>query len=123
MNKEQNTPDSSSFWIRQLPLETETSFFVLANALDVVLTYLLLQHGPEFQESNPAANWILIMFGFKGMVYFKFALVAFVTVISQIIARTNIKTARRLLNIGTAIVGMVVAYSCLLWIRHSGYFG
>ncbi len=87
------------------------------------MTYTLLNHGPEFQESNPAANWLLAQYGFRGMVYFKFALVAFVTVIAQIIARTNPKTARALLIAGIAIVGMVVVYSSYLWVTFSGYFG
>ena len=115
--------EATSFWSRQLPLETATCFFILANALDVCMTYLLLDHGPEFQESNWLANMVLLNFGFRGMVYFKFALVAFVTVIAQVIAWTRPGTARRLLNTGTLIVGLVVIYSCYLWVQHSGYFG
>ena len=86
------------------------------------MTYMLLRHGPEFQESNPAANWLLAKYGIKGMVYYKFALVAFVTVIAQIIARTHPRTARGLLIVGIAIVGGVVCYSGYLWVKFSGYF-
>ena len=57
------------------------------------------------------------------MIYFKFALVAFVTVVAQIIARTRPRTARAVLNAGTVIVSLVVVYSINLWIQHSGYFG
>ena len=130
MNPEIDPPQSESdrrhsigFWSRQLPLETETCFFILVNALDVFMTYALLSHGPEFQESNPLANSLLANYGFKGMVYFKFILVAFVTIVAQIIARTHPTTARWLLIIGTAIVSLVVIYSCFLWIQFSGYFG
>lgn len=111
------------FWFRQLPLESETCFFILINALDVVVTWMLLTRGPQFQESNLVAHWFLKQFGFRGMVYFKFALVAFVTVIAQIIARTHLQTARRLLVAGIAISSMVVVYSLYLWVRHTGYFG
>ena len=113
----------TSIWASQLPLETETCFFILANAMDVFMTYLLLNHGPEFQESNLLANYILSRYEFRGMIYFKFALVAFVTVVAQIIARTRPRTARAVLNAGTVIVSLVVVYSINLWIQHSGYFG
>ena len=120
---ESGAPDNKpSIWVRQLPLETETCFFILANAMDVFMTYILLQQGPEFQESNQIANFFLSKYGFKGMIYFKFALVAFVTVVAQIIARTKPRTARILLNTGTAIVGAVVVYGAYLWVQHSGYF-
>ena len=111
-----------SIWVRRLPLETETCFFIFVNALDVFMTYVLLNHSPQFQESNQIANYFLTRFGFRGMIYFKFALVAFVTVVAQIIALTRPKTAKWLLIVGTAIVGGVVMYSAYLWIRFSGYF-
>lgn len=111
-----------SIWVRKLPLETETCFFILVNALDVAMTYVLLNHSPEFQESNQIANYFLGRWGFRGMIYFKFALVAFVTVIAQVIAMTRPRTAKWLLIVGTAIVGSVVIYSAYLWIRFSGYF-
>ena len=109
-------------WVRKLPLETETCFFILVNALDVAMTYVLLNHSPEFQESNQIANYFLSRWGFRGVIYFKFALVALVTVIAQIIALTRPSTAKWLLIVGTAIVGSVVVYSAYLWIRFSGYF-
>ena len=111
-----------SLWVRKLPLETETCFFIFVNALDVFMTYVLLNHSPEFQESNLLANYILSNWGFRGMIYFKFALVAFVTVIAQIIALTRPRTAKWLLIVGTVIVGGVVVYSSYLWIRFSGFF-
>lgn len=107
--------------VRQLPLETETCFFILANALDVVMTFILLNSGPQFHESNLIAHYFLAKYGFKGMIYFKFALVAFVAVIAQLIAGSHLTTARWLLNAGTTIVGMVVLYSLTLWIKHSGF--
>ena len=114
---------SKGFLFTELPLETETCFFILANALDVVMTYLLLNHGPEFQESNGVARYFLDRFGFSGMICFKFVLVAFVAVVTQLIARSHLKTARTVLVAGTAIVGAVVVYSGYLWVQHSGYFG
>ena len=111
-----------SIWVRRLPLETETCFFIFVNALDVFMTYVLLNHSPEFQESNQVAHYFLSRYGFRGMIYFKFALVAFVTVVAQFIALTRPRTARWLLIVGTLIVAGVVVYSASLWIRFSGYF-
>ena len=89
------------------------------------MTYILLNL-EGFRESNAIANYVLSRFGFRGMVYFKFALVAFVAVAAQIAALKHIRIGRWLLNFGTLITGCVVIYSfylLLLWIgqkrRHS----
>lgn len=100
----------------KLPLEHETAWFILVNALDVFMTYLLLRTG-EFRESNGIANWFLMRYGIRGMVYFKFVLVAFVSVIAQVVARKRLETGKWLLNIGTMLVGAVVIYSFFLLMR------
>ncbi len=102
------------FWNRQLPLESETCFFILVNALDVYMTYLLLQTS-EFRESNEVANYFLSRFGFSGMIAFKFVVVAAVLMITQFIAARKLRTARWLLYTGTAITAAVVIYSCGLY--------
>ena len=106
----------------ELPLETETTVFILANAFDVFMTYLLLNLG-NFRESNGVANYFLERFGMNGMICFKFAIVAFVCVIAQIVATQKIKLARWLLNFGTFLVGVVVIYSLTMYVMHSGKFG
>jgi len=101
---------------KRLPLESETTWFVLVNVLDVVLTALLIrQRG--FVEGNPIARFFLNHWGVSGMNYFKFAIVMFVAVIAQVIAHYQINTARMLLNAGTLIVGCVVIYSLTLIAR------
>lgn len=104
--------------IRSLPLERETSFFILASALDALLTYVLLQ-GEHFVEANPVARFFLYHWGIQGMVYFKFAMVAFVCVIAQVIAARRHETARRLLYAATLIVASVVVYSMYLFASHA----
>ncbi len=101
-----------------LPLETETAWFILANAGDVFMTYILLSISRQFVEGNPIARYFLYSWGPKGLIYFKFCVVAFVVVVAQVIARRKIVVARRLLNFGTLFVGGVVAYSCWLYARH-----
>jgi len=111
-----------SFWNHQLPLERETCVFILLNALDVFMTYIMLVTG-HFRESNQIANYFLAGWGIKGLVYFKFALVALVTSIAQIVARKKFATGRNLLNFGSLIVGGVVIYSFAMFLRSSALFG
>ena len=108
--------EKRSIFRAHLPLEHETAWFIMVNALDVFMTYLLLRTG-EFRESNGVANWFLMRYGIQGMVYFKFVLVGVVAVIAQIVARKKLRTGRWLLNVGTMLVGAVVIYSFILMIR------
>lgn len=102
----------------RLPLEAETSMFILVNVLDFFMTYLLLVSG--FRESNPFADYFLRHWGpIRGMLYFKLAVVTFVCLLSQIIALKDIEKARWVLNIGTVIVSAVVIYSLTLYLRHA----
>ena len=110
-------PSRLPFFKRQLPLETETTFFVLANALDVFVTFVLLNF-EQFRESNAIANYFLTKYGIRGMVYFKFAIVAVVAIIAQIIATRRPRTAKCLLNGGSFVVFAVVIYSITLFVKH-----
>ena len=102
-----------------MPLQNETVYFILANVLDIFLTYMLLRYGAI--EANPFANFVLVNWGFVGMITFKLAIVAMVCVIAQIIAVSRPKTAKFLLWVGTLIVAAVVAYSMLLfWTNFNG---
>ena len=92
-------PDDSSgdtfSWralFNRLPLERETVRFIFVSALDVFLTYILIRQ-EHFHEGNPVARFFLNHWGLRGMIYFKFAMVAFVAVLAQIIARSRLDTA------------------------------
>lgn len=107
-----------SFFRGHLPLENETLWFILVSALDVFMTYVLIRQ-PHFREGNPVAAYFLNHWGVKGMVYYKFSMVAFITVITQIIARTRVDIAARILQFATLVVGGVIIYSLLLYLRHT----
>ncbi len=109
----------SSFTGKQLPLESETVWFLLVSALDVFMTYLLIRRA-GFTEGNPVAAYFLHRWDVKGLVFYKFFMVAFVTIITQIIARTREDIAARLLQFATLVVGGVVVYSLILYLRHAG---
>ena len=111
---------SQSIALPVLHLERETLVYFVVNALDVLMTYLLLTHDQvEFVEANPLARYFLYSWGPKGLVWFKIALVALVTFIVQLIARKRPETARRVLFLAIAIVSGVVIYSLILFVRHS----
>lgn len=101
-----------SFFTRQLPLQSETTVFILVNVFDIFMTYMLLRLGAV--EANPLANYFLHRFGFNGMIFFKLMITGGVCVISQIVAIQSIEKAKRLLGLGTLIVSLVVAYSVFL---------
>ena len=103
-----------SFFTRKLPLQDQTTYFILVNVFDIFMTYVLLRFGAI--EANPIANFFLDRFGFNGMVFFKLAITAGVCVIAQIIALQSIPKAKGLLVLGTLVVGLVVIYGMYLFI-------
>ena len=127
----ENAPGNPSIWhmlFRQhLPLQRETALFILVSFLDLCMTYLLLRYSAQERlnsvivESNSLAKFFFDNWGFKGVVYYKFSMVAVVVVIVQIIARRKLTTARVLLNAGTIVVAAVVIYSLTLYLRTGGW--
>lgn len=107
----------------KLPLEAETTRFVLANAMDVFVTYLALNMSASgrtsrpIAEGNPIPLWFINRWGVTGMVYFKFGMVLFIVLLAQYVAQRKMTSARRLLNFGTIVVSAVVVYSLCLLVR------
>lgn len=118
----EHSPDEHShkglarFLSGELPLQNETTWFIFANCLDVFVTYILIRSGAI--ESNPVANYFLQNYGFAVMIYYKMAVVAFVCVVTQLVAWKNLAKARWLMRIGILIVGAVVVYSSALFVKH-----
>lgn len=100
-----------------LPFENEITLYIFVSALDVFMTYILMRSG-TFKEGNPIARYFFDRWGMKGMIYFKFGMVAFVIVLAQIIATKRPKAAHMLLKFATLVVGGVVVYSLFLFLRH-----
>ena len=100
--------------VGELPLQSETTVFILINCLDIFMTWILLRLGAV--EANPLANYFIQKWEFNGAIFFKLAIVALVCVIAQLVALQRPKTARTVLIAGSVIVGLVVVYSIsLLW--------
>jgi hypothetical protein len=103
-----------------LPLQRESSLFLIVSVLDVLMTCLLLEDltgvtgRTIFYESNPVARYFFNGWGLGGIIYFKFGMVAFIEIIAHVIAIKKVPVGRRLLDFGTLIVSVVVIYSMLL---------
>ncbi len=96
----------------KLPLQDQTTYFILVNTLDIFLTYLHLRSGNV--EANPIANFFISRWNIIGMIAFKLVIVASVCVIAQIVAIKSLRKASLLLNFGTAFITCVVLYS--IWL-------
>ena len=113
-----------SIFTANLPLETETSRFILVNALDLFMTFLLLYFSNRGMlrkavvESNPIADFFIKRWSTTGLVFFKFGVIAFVVVIAQVVARKKPRTAKLLLDLGSLFVGAVVVYSLLIMLKN-----
>ena len=115
-------PDRRRNWrsrlpFRELPMESETTAFLLTAFLDILLTYLLLASG-RFRESNAVADWFIAGWGVKGMVWFKMTLAAVVCVLAQVVATRKPRWGRFILLLGTGVTGAVVLYSVTLAAAH-----
>ncbi len=112
---------SRSVFGSNLPLERETAWFILISVLDILLTYRLLGI-PGVGEANPIARYFIYGWGAKGMIFYKMGMVAFITVLAQVIATKNLKTARYVLFFGITVNSIVVVYSFRMLIELDGLF-
>jgi len=113
----------ASGWLRAYTLETSRLqwlilLFLLVNIADLVVTYWLLSYSPNFYESNPVANWFFKKWNIAGMTFFKFAVVAFVVVISEYVERKRPGAGKFVLIVGTLVTAAVVAYSIHLFMGY-----
>jgi hypothetical protein len=116
--KKRGFPQLDSFFTGHLPLESETTWFIAVSMIDCLLTWHLITGDVHF-ESNPVAAFFINRWGAKGLVGFKFGMVTFICVLTQVIARYNIEWARRILWYGIFVVAAVVVYSSMLIWTHS----
>jgi hypothetical protein len=102
----------------ELPMESETTMFILVSVLDIVMTWYLISHSNrQVVEANPVAAFFLYRWGGNGLVGFKMFMVAVVCVLTQIIERFKPPLGLRVLQLGTTVVAFVVVYSFILALR------
>ncbi|QOJ01501.1 MAG: hypothetical protein HRU70_13800 [Phycisphaeraceae bacterium] len=82
-------------------------WYVLAAALDVMLTYVVLMLGGW--EVNALADWVIRSHGLPGMLWFKFLTVVVVVGVCEYVGRRRHTTGRRLAVAAVAISFVPVA--------------
>jgi hypothetical protein len=97
----------------------ETLIFCIVSALDVVMTFQLLNRDDiAFIESNPFAGYFLDHWGLEGMAFFKGTMTIIACVITQFVARKDPVLAKQFLIVATLIIVGVVIYSVSLHFNH-----
>jgi uncharacterized membrane protein len=95
------------------------AWYVLASALDVMLTYAII-YKLGGREVNVVANNLLSMFGHWGLIGLKFATVVLVVAVCELIGRWRVGVGRRLAIAAIVISAMPVGYGLVLvlaWTR------
>ena len=99
-------------------LELENLGLIALSAADVLITYVLLQRGPAFYESNPVAQWFFLRWNIAGMAVFKFSAMGVVVVIGEIVERHRPGWGRALLLVSCLATAAVVWYGLRLLLGH-----
>lgn len=91
-------------------------WFVFVSALDVMLTWKILQKGGD--EVNPVAREVIELWGFEGAIVFKFAVVTWVVIACELAGRRKPVTGRRLAWTAVVVSALPVVYSLGLLLDH-----
>jgi hypothetical protein len=92
-------------------------WFVFVSALDVMLTWVVLFH--DGFEANLIADFIIGRYGLGGLVLYKFAIVAFVVCLCEVIGRRRYSAGRRLATWAVAITCVPVAMALAQLLIHA----
>ncbi len=102
-------------------LQQESVLLISLSLADLLLTYKLLsQQSAGFFEANPIAHWIFTRWNIAGMTLFKFALIAGVIAIGEVVERHRPGWGRAVLIIGCIAAAFVVVQGAKLYMAHSG---
>jgi hypothetical protein len=91
-------------------------WFVFVSALDVMLTWKILDKGGD--EVNPVAREVIDLWGFEGAILFKFAVVIWVVIACELVGRRRVVTGRRLAWTAVIVSASPVVYSLWLLLDH-----
>ncbi len=99
--------DSTGFFTRPVLYPDRYTWFVFASAMDLLMTGIVLYRGGS--EVNRLAEFVILRFGRVGVVTFKFALVAMILVICEIVGQRRRDLGRRLATWAIVIPAIAVA--------------
>jgi len=89
-------------------LELESFSLIALSAVDLLVTFALLQRSPSFYESNPVAQWFFLRWNMAGMTLFKFSAMSLVIVIGDYVERRRPGWGRGLLGVSCLATAVVV---------------
>jgi hypothetical protein len=95
-------------------VSTEASWLVLLSAADLFTTYTLLWRGGGFYESNPIARWFFERWNIAGMTGFKFAMIALIVALGEVIERRRPGWGRAVVMFGCVAAGAVAIHGLRL---------
>lgn len=93
---------------------------LLISTADLLMTYTLLRTSNTFYESNPIAQWVFHRWNMAGMVVFKFALVAFIIGLAEIIERHRPRLGKAVLLLGCLATAYAFIHGLRLYLGHGG---
>ncbi len=111
------TPDPLGFaHSPEMHYQNTYVWLIFVSSLDIMLTWKILERGGV--EVNPVAALVIDHWGMQGAIAFKFALMLWVIVICEVLARKR-ETAGRFLSVLAVVVSASpVAWSLFLLIAH-----
>lgn len=92
-------------------------WIIFISSLDIMLTWKILSRGG--MEVNPVAAAVIDLWGMQGAIAFKFALMMWVIVACEILARLKRNAGRFLAITAVAVSSLPVAWSLFLLVRHA----
>jgi len=91
-------------------------WLVFFSSLDVMLTWKILEQGGR--EINPIAAAVIDFWGMHGATAFKFALITWVVIVCEVLARMRARAGRFLAVAAVAISAFPVCWSLTLLVLH-----
>jgi len=87
------------------------SWFVFLSAMDLFFTLLILHPAFGAEEVNVLARWVILHGGLRGIIAYKFGLVALIVAICEIVGRRREVVGRKLAEWCVAITAIPVTLS------------
>ncbi len=105
--------------IEPVQLTDAARLLIVLSLLDLLMTYVLLRQGHlGFYEANPIARWWFVRWNIKGMIAFKFGVIAIVVAICEIVERQRPGWGRAILWLGSLAAGVAVLRGLQLFLGH-----
>lgn len=101
----------------EMHFQNHYTWFVFVSSLDIMLTWKILDRGGL--EVNPVAKLVIDAWGMHGAIAFKFALMLWVIVACEILARLKRSAGKLLATLAVLISALPVAWSLTLLLWHA----